>query len=92
MNVTTLHRAAGSEKPRRTFGLLLQAVLLAAALFAAKPALASEYSAWEYWGGDRGGTRTSPLDQITPANVGTLVGAWQFHTGDLGNRAPELMA
>ena len=93
MNMTTLHRAAGPEKPRRTFvaapGLLL---MLAAALFSAKPALASESSAWKYWGGDSGGTRTSPLDQITPANVGNLVGAWQFHTGDLAKRAPEVMA
>ncbi|MEH2499280.1 quinoprotein glucose dehydrogenase [Bradyrhizobium sp. AZCC 1678] len=48
-------------------------------------------SAWEHWGGDRGGTRFSPLNQITPDNVGNLVRAWEFRTGDLDTRAPEVM-
>src|SRR5260370_4813690 len=47
--------------------------------------------AWEHWGGDRGGMRFSPLTQITPANVGDLVRAWEFRTGDLDSRAPEVM-
>ena len=47
---------------------------------------------WEYWGGDAGGTRFSPLDQITPANVDNLVRAWQFRTGDLDSRPPLAMA
>jgi quinoprotein glucose dehydrogenase len=48
--------------------------------------------AWEYWGGDRGGTRFSQLARITPANVGNLVRAWEFLTGDLEVRLPVLMA
>ena len=48
-------------------------------------------SAWEHWGGDRGGSRFSPLAQITPDNVGNLVRAWEFRTGDLDHRAPEVM-
>jgi quinoprotein glucose dehydrogenase len=60
--------------------------LLAATLSAAAPALA-----WEHWGGDLGGMRFSPLAQITPDNVGQLVRAWEFHTGDLETRAPEVM-
>ena len=48
--------------------------------------------AWEHWGGDRGGMRFSPLAQITPANVGNLVRAWEFRTGDLERRAPAVMA
>ena len=48
-------------------------------------------SAWEHWGGDRGGSRFSPLNQITPDNVGNLVRAWEFRTGDLDGRAPEVM-
>jgi quinoprotein glucose dehydrogenase len=48
--------------------------------------------AWEHWGGDRGGTRYSPLAAITPANVDNLVTAWQFRTGDLDARRPEAMA
>ena len=61
--------------------------LLAVILFVAAPALA-----WEHWGGDRGGTRFSSLAQITPANVGNLVRAWEFRTGDLEARPPAAMA
>jgi quinoprotein glucose dehydrogenase len=50
--------------------------LFAVTLFAAAPALG-----WEHWGGDPGGTRFSPLAQITPANVGNLLRAWEFRTG-----------
>ncbi len=53
---------------------------------------AAPVKAWEHWGGDRGGTRFSPLAQITPANVGNLVRAWEFRTGDLARRAPSVMA
>ncbi len=60
---------------------------LALLWLAASPALA-----WEHWGGDRGGMRFSPLAAITPDNVGNLVKAWQFRTGDLDARAPEVMA
>ena len=66
----------------RRFLTLIVFVILAAA-----PALA-----WEHWGGDRGGMRFSPLAQITPANVGDLVRAWEFRTGDLERRAPAVMA
>jgi quinoprotein glucose dehydrogenase len=47
---------------------------------------------WDHWGADLGGSRFSKLDQITPANVGNLVRAFVFHTGDLEARTPELMA
>ena len=60
--------------------------LCAVLLLAATPAFA-----WEHWGGDRGGSRFSPLDQITPDNVGNLVRAWEFRTGDLEVRPPEVM-
>jgi quinoprotein glucose dehydrogenase len=42
--------------------------------------------AWEYWGGDKGGTRFSTIDQITSKNVDRLVRAWEFRTGDLARR------
>jgi quinoprotein glucose dehydrogenase len=61
--------------------------LFAVMLFAAAPALA-----WEHWGGDRGGLRFSPIAEITPANVGNLVRAFEFRTGDLERRAPAVMA
>jgi quinoprotein glucose dehydrogenase len=60
--------------------------LSAVLLLCVSPALA-----WEHWGGDRGGMRFSPLTQITPANVGDLIRAWEFRTGDLDSRAPEVM-
>ena len=46
------------------------AVVICSQLVAA-PALS-----WQHWGGDAGGTRFSPLAQITPANVDNLVRAW----------------
>jgi quinoprotein glucose dehydrogenase len=66
---------------RKLFGSVLLALLFLA------PALA-----WEHWGGDRGGQRFSPLAAITRDNVGNLVKAWQFRTGDLDRRAPAAMA
>ena len=48
--------------------------------------------AWEYWGGDPGGTRFSTIPQITPGNVGQLVRAWEFRTGDLMRRDAKVMA
>jgi quinoprotein glucose dehydrogenase len=48
-------------------------------------------AAWDYWGGDQGGTRFSRLDQITSANVGNLVRAWEYRTGDLASRPPVAM-
>lgn len=59
--------------------------------FAIFISIALPASAWEHWGGDRGGSRFSPLNQITPDNVGNLVRAWAFRTGDLDTRAPDIM-
>ena len=61
--------------------------LFAVMVLAAGPALA-----WEHWGGDLGGLRFSPIAEITPANVGNLVRAFEFRTGDLDRRAPAVMA
>jgi quinoprotein glucose dehydrogenase len=38
---------------------------------------------WPDYGGDAGGTRHSPLTQITPENVGALEVAWVHHSGDI---------
>src|SRR5260221_5469471 len=61
--------------------------LFAVTLLAAAPALG-----WEHWGGDRGGTRFSPLARITSANVRNLVRAWELRTRDLDTRPPAVMA
>jgi quinoprotein glucose dehydrogenase len=61
--------------------------ILALVVLSTAPALG-----WEHWGGDRGGSRSAPLDQITPENVGRLIEAWRFQTGDLLRRTPAQMA
>jgi len=38
---------------------------------------------WPVYGGDPGGSRFTPLTEITPHNVTKLQIAWQFRTGDL---------
>ena len=38
---------------------------------------------WLDYGNDRGGTRYSPLTQITPDNVEHLEVAWIYHTADV---------
>ncbi|MDP9340336.1 MAG: pyrroloquinoline quinone-dependent dehydrogenase [Acidobacteriota bacterium] len=38
---------------------------------------------WRWYGGDPGGTRSSPLTQITPQNVAQLKLAWVYHTGEV---------
>ena len=38
---------------------------------------------WPAYGGTHRAARYSPLDQITPANVGQLEQIWEFRTGDL---------
>src|SRR3954469_4601363 len=42
---------------------------------------------WPTYGRDPGGSRYSPLTQITPENVGQLRTAWTFHTGDISDGA-----
>jgi len=60
--------------------------LLAGLLCISTPALA-----WEHWGGDRGGNAVLGARADHAGNVGNLVRAWEFRTGDLDVRAPELM-
>ena len=40
---------------------------------------------WPVYGGDAGGTRYSPLKQITRANVNQLKPAWTYHSGDISD-------
>ena len=42
---------------------------------------------WPLWGGSEGGSRYSPLTQVTPQNVGRLKKAWTYHIGMID--APE---
>ena len=49
---------------------------------------------WRYYGGDAGGTKYSPLDEIDRSNVRRLAPAWIFDTGDAsdGSRYPSRSA
>jgi len=38
---------------------------------------------WHYYGGDAGGTRYSPLTQISRESVSHLKRAWTYHTGEM---------
>lgn len=61
------------------------AALLALAAAMNCPAAAQTWT--EY--GSAGGRHFSPLEQITPANVGKLKPVWEYHTGDLERMTPE---
>ena len=54
-------------------------------LFAAIAAIAAAPSEWRYYGGDAGGTKYSPLDQINKKNVRQLKPVWIFDTGDFSD-------
>lgn len=47
----------------------------------AQPIANVEGGEWPFYGNDRGGTRFSPVDQITPANVAGLEVAWEAESG-----------
>ena len=47
----------------------------------ANQAEAANAADWPSWGRDAGGSRYSPLDQITPANVSRLTVAWTANVG-----------
>lgn len=55
----------------------------------ADPATGADFTDadWHQYGRSGYGQRYSPLDQITPANIGTLTEVWRYQTGDV--RLPE---
>jgi quinoprotein glucose dehydrogenase len=55
-------------------------------LLLSSPASAQE---WQSYGGDAGGTRFSPLQQINRTNVGSLTGAWTYHMGEVDRGGHE---
>ena len=67
----------------------LTAILLAASLAGISPAISEPanqtVAGWPYYGGDAGGSRYSPLAQISRDNVTKLAVAWEYHTGDVSD-------
>jgi len=78
---------------RRGFGVWALAASAAGALgLAGQAAAATPAGAdWPTYGHDPGGMRYSPLSQITPQNVASLVPAWSFHMKP-ANPAPAASA
>ncbi len=72
----------GNERGRALAAALLASVVAAGC---DRP-LDLDYSGptadWPHWGGDRGASHFSPLDQITPENVERLEVAWTHRSGD----------
>ncbi|HEY9514733.1 MAG TPA: pyrroloquinoline quinone-dependent dehydrogenase [Gemmatimonadaceae bacterium] len=56
--------------------------LIAASVLAFAPLAAQSANEWSAYGRDAGGTRDSPLTQITRDNVARLSVAWTYRTGD----------
>ncbi len=66
----------------------LNASLAIAVLIALQPGPVAAQG-WPHYGGDEGGSRYSPLQQINRDNVGQLQLAWQFRTGAVADN-PDL--
>ncbi len=56
-------------------------------MLALSPAVSAQE--WQSYGGDAGGTRSSPLKQINRQNVGRLRRAWTYHMGELDRESNE---
>lgn len=67
----------------RRFVVPLGVVLVLAVSARAEPAATTADGDWPAYGRDAGGSRFSPLADITPANTGKLAPAWTFHTGEI---------
>jgi len=63
---------------------------VAAAVITASWAAGAGEPGWPTYGGDQGGQRFSPANQITPANVKNLKVAWTFSTGDMTTHADAM--
>jgi quinoprotein glucose dehydrogenase len=67
-----------------TNGLRYAVLAMAVAAGIAAPRAVSGPIEWTAYAGDLGGSKYSPADQITRANVTTLTPAWTYRTGDYG--------
>jgi quinoprotein glucose dehydrogenase len=82
-----MHKNKGERSMLRKFVPVLLASAFGGVALAASPTAPLRYD-WPNYGNDDGGARFSPLTQITPANVGKLKVAWEFHL----NQAPSTLA
>ncbi len=68
------------------------ALLISGSMHVMATALAADVAGWSYYGGDSGGTRFSAARQINRGNVGDLVVAWRYSTGEVKRRGSALIA
>jgi quinoprotein glucose dehydrogenase len=68
-----------------------QFAVICIAVLAATPVAADEYAGWEYYGGTQDGIRYSSLQQINRENVDSLEVAWEYSTGEMARRGPDLI-
>lgn len=61
----------------------MRSVKITFALVLMVPVTFAADAGWSTYGGDAGGTRYSPLEQVTRTNVARLRVAWSYHTGAL---------
>jgi quinoprotein glucose dehydrogenase len=57
----------------------MRCITLAALVLCAAAPLDGPLAEWPAYGGDAGGSRYSPLTQITKDNVAALRVAWEYH-------------
>src|SRR5438105_11847142 len=57
--------------------------------FAADDRLDEAAGNWAFYGGDAGGSRYSPLQDINAGNVAKLRQVWEFHTGDVSDGSAD---
>jgi quinoprotein glucose dehydrogenase len=74
-----VERASGPVRAPQARSVNLKAILTIALILTT----AATAQDWPTYGGDAGGTRYSPLKQITRENVSKLKPAWTYHTGAL---------
>jgi quinoprotein glucose dehydrogenase len=68
---------------------MLKSTVVSQALFllALSPAVCAQE--WQFYGGDTGGTRSSPLKQINRQNIKSLKRAWTYRMGEVDRRGNE---
>ncbi len=72
----------GSGRLALAVGLLALGMLVGCGAGEAPPA-SGPVAGWPVYAADPGGSRHSPLTEITPENVGELEVAWTYHSGDV---------
>jgi len=77
----------------RKIGLWFVVGFVAVACLACRPSTGVEDSGatggWPDYGGDKGGLKYSPVDQIQRGNVGDLEVAWEYRHGDVSDGSGE---